>query len=285
VKRILFVDDETELLDSLRARLYKRRSEWEMVFVDSGGRALQELEKRPVDLIVSDVRMPGMDGGELLSVLRERWPQTIRIVLSGYVDQMKALKLVSLAQQYISKPCDAQCLENVIERCFNVRERLHNPALRSLVGGIRSLPPAPKIYSQLAKALSDNNVSVNAIADLVAHDPVIAAKMLQVTNSGFFRLAKPMTSVRHAVSYLGFNAVSNLVLSAEVFAQWRQLRAVPGFSVDRLQEHALKMAAACQALCVDTPLAEDAWLAGLLLTSVIGFCSKSGPLNLRVQFA
>lgn len=264
MKRIVFVDDEVELLDSLRARLYKRRGQWEMVFLNSGAQVVEELEKQPADLIVSDVRMPGVDGGELLRQLRERWPQTIRIVLSGYADQMQTLKLVSLAHQYISKPCDAQYLENVIERCLNVYERLHRPELRSLLGGIGSLPPAPKIYSQLQKALSDDNVSINGLAELVAHDPVIATKVLQVVNSAFFRLAKPMTSIKSAVSYLGFNAVRNLVLSAEVFSQWQTLRTVPGFSLDRLQEHALKTAAACRALCVDTPQADDAWLAGLV---------------------
>ena len=60
MKNIVFVDDERELLDGLRARLYKHRSSWNMKFVESGEEALAVFEKEPVDLIVSDVRMPIM---------------------------------------------------------------------------------------------------------------------------------------------------------------------------------------------------------------------------------
>jgi CheY-like chemotaxis protein len=75
VKDIIFVDDEQELLDSLRARLYKHRHDWNMKFVVSGEEAIAAFGQQPIDLIVSDVRMPGMDGGQLLSVVSAGRPQ------------------------------------------------------------------------------------------------------------------------------------------------------------------------------------------------------------------
>ena len=75
MKDILFVDDERELLDSLRARLYKHRHDWNMRFVSSGDEAIAALEQQKYDLVVSDVRMPGMDGGQLLTVVKQRWPE------------------------------------------------------------------------------------------------------------------------------------------------------------------------------------------------------------------
>ncbi len=83
MKNIVFVDDERELLESLRARLYKHRHEWNMKFRLSGAEAIEAFESQQVDLIVSDVRMPGMDGGQLLTVVKERWPTTVRIFVSG----------------------------------------------------------------------------------------------------------------------------------------------------------------------------------------------------------
>src|SRR4051812_38103073 len=114
MKRVLFVDDDQSLLSGVRSRLYKRRKEWEMVFAESGAAAIEELSKHSVDLIVTDVRMPGMDGADLLSTVKSRWPKTIRIVLSGYAEQAKLLQLVSLAHRYLSKPCDMAQLEAMI---------------------------------------------------------------------------------------------------------------------------------------------------------------------------
>jgi YesN/AraC family two-component response regulator len=97
MKNIVFVDDERELLEGLRSRLYKHRAEWDMKFVVSGDEAIAIFEKQPVDLIVSDVRMPGMDGGQLLTLVKQRWPTTMRIIVSGYSDPVQAVRLTSLA--------------------------------------------------------------------------------------------------------------------------------------------------------------------------------------------
>jgi YesN/AraC family two-component response regulator len=125
VKNIVFVDDERELLDGLRARLYKHRNSWNMQFVESGEAALRIFEKEHVDLIVSDVRMPGMDGGQLLTAVKQTWPEVIRIIVSGYSDPTQAVRLTSLAHQYLAKPCEDRQVENVIERCFNLHALLN----------------------------------------------------------------------------------------------------------------------------------------------------------------
>ena len=86
-RRILFVDDEAKVLDGLRNLLRRQRHEWDMLFALSGAAALEELAKAPVDVIVSDMRMPGMDGAELLTRVRTLYPQTARIVLSGHAER------------------------------------------------------------------------------------------------------------------------------------------------------------------------------------------------------
>ena len=149
MKNIVFVDDERELLDGLRARLYKHRHDWNMQFLLSGDEAIAVFEQQHVDLIVSDVRMPGMDGGQLLSVVKQRWPNTVRVIVSGYSDPVQAVRLTSLAHQYVAKPCDGQQLENIIERCFNLQDLLSEEPLRKMVGRIGKLPALPKTYGRL----------------------------------------------------------------------------------------------------------------------------------------
>jgi len=264
MKRILFVDDEQDLLNGLRARLHKRRHEWEMVFLLSGTAALEELGKQHADLIVTDVRMPGLDGGQLLAVIKNKWPETIRVVMSGYAESGKLLQLVSLAHRYVAKPCDAEVLENIIERCFQLDSLLRDEKLKALVGRIGALPAMPKTYARLQAALSESDTTSKQIADIVSDDPMVAAKVLQVANSAFFRLAKKISRIQDAVAYLGFASIRNMVMSAEVFSQWEKLKTPAGLEAERLQAHAQRTAAACVALATGTPMADDALLVGLI---------------------
>src|SRR3569833_133773 len=146
-KRILFVDDEAPVLDGLRLRLHRFRDKWDMQFVDSGARAVERLEQAPFDVVVTDMRMPGMDGAELLGIVTERWPEIIRIVLSGYAELEQTVRLVPYAHQYYSKPCEAQQLENQIDRCLHLHDLLQRPTLRAVGGRVRRLPAMPKIYA------------------------------------------------------------------------------------------------------------------------------------------
>ncbi|HEX2583903.1 MAG TPA: response regulator [Steroidobacteraceae bacterium] len=264
MKRVLFVDDDQNLLGGLRSRLYKRRKEWEMVFAESGMAALEELTANPVDLIVSDIRMPGMDGADLLSTVKKRWPKTIRMVLSGYAEEEKLLQLVSLAHRYLSKPCDMAQVEAMIERCLLLDALLQSPKLQALVGRIGALPALPKTYAALQAALSKENVQATTVAEIITRDPAIAAKVLQVVNSAFFRLPKPATGIKQAVNHLGFTTIRNLVMSAEVFSQWHKIEGVQGLDPEKLQANAQLSAAACMALARGTSMQDDAMLVGLL---------------------
>jgi HD-like signal output (HDOD) protein len=264
MRDILFVDDDRDLLDSLKARLYKHRRDWNMNFVASGDDAIAALERQRFDLVVSDVRMPGMDGGQLLAVVKQRWPTSMRIIVSGYSDPVQAVRLTSLAHQYISKPCDGRELENIIERCFHLQDLLGQESLRKVVGRIAKLPAMPKTYGRLQAALAQPSVTAAEIGDIVNADAAIASKVLQITNSAFFRLRKPMVRIKDAVTYLGFATVRNLVLSAEIFSQWHAPKGLSEVDPERLQTHAQCAAAACKALAGGRASPDDAWLAGLL---------------------
>jgi response regulator RpfG family c-di-GMP phosphodiesterase len=264
MKRVLFVDDETALLEGLRVRLHALRSQWEMVFVENGLRAVAEMEQRPFDVIVADVRMPAMDGVELLEIARNRWPDMIRIVLSGCSEEEHPGRLLSVVHQYISKPCGGQQLESAIRRCMQLRDVLNEPRLRGVVGRIAHLPALPRTCANLREAMARPDICVREVARIVSEDPAVAAKVLQLVNSAFFRLARRITSIEQAVSYLGFNAIRTLVMSVEVFSAWRSDASVGEVTPTRLQEKAQRTAAAARALASGTTFADDALLAGLL---------------------
>src|SRR5262249_35425778 len=151
----------------LRMRLHRLRAKWEMQFVESGAQAIEALEGSHFDVIVTDMRMPGMDGAELLRVVRNRWPDAIRIVLSGYAELQQIVRLVPYAHQYYSKPCEAGQLENLIERCLMLHELLGQPTLRAVVGRVSRLPAVPKVYGQLQELLANDATTVHDVAGLI----------------------------------------------------------------------------------------------------------------------
>lgn len=262
--RILFVDDDLRFLEALRVGLLPRADTWSMTFVESGPRALEELERSPQDVLVADVRMPGMDGAELLRTVRERWPDTVRIVLSGAADLGDVVRLLPVAHQYLSKPCLARRLEEVIERSLDLRAILSKSVLRALLGGTDRLPAQPRVFSRLQVAMANEKISTGEVSRIIRADAMVTAKVLQIVNSAFFRPARRVTSIEQAVTYLGFPAVRNLAMCAEVFAHRPKNGSVAPLNLERLQQHSNRVAAVVHALTAETAWDDDAVLAALL---------------------
>ena len=159
-KRVLFVDDEPHLLAALRRMLRSERERWDMVFASSGAEALALIEREPVDAIVSDMRMAGMDGAELLARVQRGWPSTARIILSGQADQASVIAVLRSAQQFLAKPCEAAVLIGAVDGVLRVQRSLADPKLRELIGGVATLPALPTVYHDLVAALDAPEVDL-----------------------------------------------------------------------------------------------------------------------------
>ncbi len=101
---VLFVDDEESILSALRRGLFEE--DYRCLFANSGAAALEWMEKETVSVIVSDMRMPVMDGLHLLRIVKEKYPRTVRIVLSGYTQLQQILTTINQAGifKFITKP-------------------------------------------------------------------------------------------------------------------------------------------------------------------------------------
>jgi putative nucleotidyltransferase with HDIG domain len=261
VKRVLFVDDEPHLLDGLRGRLWRNRDAWQMEFVSSGEAALETLERSNCDVIVTDIRMPRMDGAELLRHVQERHPQVIRIALSGYTELEAALRALPVAHQFLSKPCEGDVIENVLERACGLQSLLDDPAIRNAIGAVGELPSTPRIHSALTRLLADPEVEPLEIAAVIEQDPAVSARVLQIVNSAFFGLSHVVVSLPQAVLHLGIEAIKNLAFTVEVF---RSFRVGGGFSVDLLQQHSYLTAKIAAALVTSRGATQDVFTAALL---------------------
>ncbi|HEY1101064.1 MAG TPA: response regulator [Myxococcota bacterium] len=262
-QRILFVDDEPSVLDGLQNLLRKQRRRWDMVFATSGDAALSELERTPFDVVVSDMRMPGMDGAALLAAVKERYPHTARIVLSGHAEQSAIERALPVAHQFLSKPCDANVLREVIERTVRYSSLLGDQRLRDVVGRLDTLPSAPATFIELNEAAAKSATTVEQLARIVEKDPAMATKVLQLVNSAYFGLARPVSSVDTAVSMLGIELLRGLTLSAHVFEDGRAT-SVEGCSIRELQRRSLYTARLSKRLARSPAQGGAAFTAALL---------------------
>jgi HD-like signal output (HDOD) protein/ActR/RegA family two-component response regulator len=264
MRRVLFVDDESKILDGLRRMLRPQRHEWEMAFAPGGEAALALMEASPFDVIVTDMRMPGIDGAALLLRVREQYPQVVRIVLSGHTELSTALRVVPVAHQFLAKPCDAEMLRVAVERACHLKALLSDDSIRRTVTALGDLPSLPRTYEALTLALGDPDTSLQKVSKIIEQDVGISAKVLQLVNSAFFGIAHSMTSIQSAVSYLGINTLKNLVLSVEIFRAFKPQKELPGFSLEKLQYHAQLTAHIAARLPVPKHLADIALVAGML---------------------
>lgn len=264
MKRILFVDDEPQMLDGLRALLRPQRKRWAMVFVASGEAALAELGRAPFDVIVSDMKMPGMDGATLLERVQERFPGVLRIALSGYAEMETALRTVPVAHQFLMKPCDAQVLESTLDRICNLQSLIHDDAVRAYVSKIQKLPLLPSAFFELTQVLADGTAGVEAVARVVERDAAMCAKVLQLVNSAFVGVGREIVDIEQAVAYLGINMLKELTLIVQVFDPGKANRSVVQ-TLDELRHHSLLVGRIARQMAGnDRRLAEDAFMAGIL---------------------
>ena len=265
--KILFVDDEPNVLSGLRRMLRSCRNEWDMEFACGGEEALERLAAKEFDVVVSDMKMPGMDGLELLTAVRYNYPSTVRIILSGQSDQERVIRSVGPAHRYLHKPCDAEYLISVVKKSFKLQNELADNKLSSLVAGIGSLPSLPKVYTDLQEEIYSENASVDRIGSLVSQDMAMSAKILQLVNSSFFGLPQRVNDPTHAVSLLGIERIKPLVLMAGVFCQF-QLNTFKASTLTSLTEHSLQVGMLAKEIASQESTCEqeveDAYIAGML---------------------
>jgi HD-like signal output (HDOD) protein/CheY-like chemotaxis protein len=260
---VLFVDDDERVLRGIRRTMRTTHPDWEMSFAGDSEEALQQLEESGADVIVSDAQMPGVDGLALLQLVRMRYPETARIMLTGQVKKEQTYEAVGLVHQFLAKPVPPTELQAAIDRALHLRGLLDDHTLRSVVSRMRALPSQPDVYTRLMRAVRSEDVGLDEIAGIVEENPSVAARVLQLVNSAFFGLPRPTASIKEAVVFIGTKTLRTLVLSVEAFRDLELGSAANGLDPDALQEHAVTTARiAAEVVSADDK--EVAYSAGLL---------------------
>ena len=265
-QHILFVDDQPELLDGLRRMLSEWSTGWDLIFATSGLEGLAILDQEQVDVVVSGMLTPEMNGLQFLTEARNKHPYVIRMILSAQSDETPVMRSVGMAHQFLPKPCNPEILISTITRALGLRQLLTDERLKLLISQMKSLPSLPWLYGEIMRELQSPNASIAKIAEIISQDPGMTAKILQLVNSPFFAIRRQIRDMTSAVAFLGLNTVQWLALSVQAFAQFETSRMLD-FSVEQVWRHSLTVAAIARGIaCLeyDKTMADDAFCAGLL---------------------
>lgn len=265
--RVLFVDDEPNILNGLRRILRPLRNEWEMEFCASGQEALQALDGGDCDVIVSDMKMPGMDGAKLLSKMRDEHPDSIRIALSGETDANMIYRCVQHAHQYLAKPCDMDVLKGTVLRALSLRELVQDDGLKKIIANMTALPSLPDAYSSIMEELQAEDASLERIGKIIETDVAMSAKLLQIVNSAFFGLVREVSAPADATMYLGVDVIRSLVLTTGVFSQFDDTK-ISAAVLTEIWNHSMRVGTLAKKIMIqvtgDKRLADYATMGGLL---------------------
>jgi HD-like signal output (HDOD) protein/CheY-like chemotaxis protein len=265
MRHILFVDDDPNVLDGLRDALRPRRREWRMTFVNGGEAAIDVLEREAVHIVVSDLRMPGIDGATLLTKVAWMQPEAVRIVLSGQADPATIGRVAAVAHRILVKPSPIEDITRVLERSCVLLDVTGEVQMIRAAAGACALPSAPDTYLELVDLLGRADASTAELVAVVKRDIAISAKVLQLANSGYFGCDQPVSSVSDAVALLGHETLRALVFSAEAFQTFDVPASIPGFTLAALEHRSLQVGRLAHKLSEGMPGADDAFAAGLLL--------------------
>ncbi|GAA0503413.1 two-component system response regulator [Paractinoplanes deccanensis] len=261
---VMFVDDEPRILDGLRRMLRTERTRWDISFAPGGAEALEAMRDRPCDVVVTDFRMPGMDGGDLLNEVRSRYPGTARVILSGQTGEDNVLRVVALSHQFLSKPTSREQLVQTVDRLLAAQAASGDDSARRDASIVQSLPSAPAILPELIRALDAEDSSAGSIAAVVERDPAAAAKVLQLANSSASMVGQQISNVSQAVALLGPPTVRGLVLMHDVVRSLDPAGLLPARWIQELSDHSVRTSHLARLLAGGAPWEHEAFTAGLL---------------------
>jgi HD-like signal output (HDOD) protein/CheY-like chemotaxis protein len=290
-RQILFVDDEASILDGIRRALRDMRNDWDLFFATGASEALKLMSGQTIDVVVSDMKMPGMSGAEFLSEVMRSYPHTVRFVLSGYSEKEVCLRSAGTIHQFLPKPVNIQEIKRAIRRALALREFLNNNHLTQLVSRLRTLPTLPGLYHRVTEELRRPCASIETIGKIIGEDLAMSAKILQLSNSAFLGLAHRVSSPSQAATLIGIESLKTLVLVSHLFEEYRDA-GVPARSVNAVWTHGTNISVfAYRIVQAEGGTSEDkevAYTAGLLhdigkLVLAIGLDEPSKALCTRAR--
>lgn len=240
-QKVLFVDGESGALRELSDQFAARSLAWEPLYCVGGLAALNLLHRSPCAAVVTDLRLPDMSGEQLLDHVAREHPEVHRVVLADLGDLQALLHCVGNVNQFLILPCEMERLLIVLERAVTFSLWLPSQSLRELLGRLPQLPSPAAHYTRVVQELQADPPALEKVGGLIAQDPAMTARVLQLANSAAYGLPTEDVDPVATVRELGLANVKSLLLLAHTYSNFTKQDAA-GFSVTELWQHSYAVA-------------------------------------------
>ncbi|HVI41154.1 MAG TPA: HDOD domain-containing protein [Anaerovoracaceae bacterium] len=236
MKRILVVDDDIHIRSSMSEAF--DGTDYGIITVENGPSALRILKTEKVDLVVSSMKLPLMDGYDLLSNIKEKYPNVIRVIMCSYDEEASVLKTIlkNIAKFHILKPWSNEKLLEYIGQIFETEDILKSNDLLLLINNLEKLPTIETSYQKILKMI-EKDADTGSISLEIEKDFAISTKLLQIANSAFYGLQTG--SVKHATVYLGLQNLKSLIYSTSILNSFNSVSHQDQQRLNDLWNHAL----------------------------------------------
>ena len=262
---IAFLETEGEVLQRHIPGLRKVCPDWQIVLVADPDAALELLSQRPFCLVFASFGANVSDCENFLGEVQKRVPAVMRLAMVAEPHQDCLSPPVDFAHQCYAVQCTQADLRVAMQRAIAVWIRSRNSLeLQGLLSRLRTVPTPPALYFKIRQELDAPDGDARSVARIVARDPALVARILKVVNSGFYAVPRSVIEIHEAITFLGADTVTSLVLATQVF-HWMPL---VGINMDGMWKHSLTVAALARQIAAeeggDQLTVNAAGVAGLL---------------------
>ncbi|MCC6465474.1 MAG: HDOD domain-containing protein [Planctomycetes bacterium] len=265
--RALFVDGHSESLERIHRQLGALKNDWELRFAGSAAEALNLLGMHPCDVLVADIGLQETDGAALLAEVCRRWPGIIRMLMADASQQAAVVRAVGVYHRVVVKPTEPGALAEALRQALVLKGLVQNENVRKVVTGLRAMPTLPTVYTRLVEELQSPDCSLDGVGKIVAADPGLTSRVLQLVNSACFGLSRRITSPSVAAGLLGLNMLRALVLAGGIFGQF-SARTMRELAPERVWQRSAQVGALARSVVLSLQgsreESEDAFLAGIM---------------------
>lgn len=247
-QQIVFVETQGRFLTRLRSDLMGSRPDWQILLVVDASTALDLIAQRKISIVLASFGDDRSSCEDFFYALKDQAPEIIRMGLLMEQTKDNLIKSLEYAHECISAHCSTSQIEVLITRGLLVWDRVRkNRRLADLLSNLQKIPTPPSLYFDIRDELDSPTGSARSVAQIIAKDPALTAKLLKVANSGFYATPRTVADLYEAITLLGMDLVQALVIAAHLYDQLP----IPGLNLDELWKHSIAVASLAKEIAAE----------------------------------